>query len=73
MSLVTAAARMASSAAAGGSGGGRAILLRVSSSFNGGGTRAARGHSTDGAVAAEDVENRVKSAHQVRYYYHGAR
>ena len=54
MSLA-AAARLASC------GGGRAILLRVSSSSVGGG---GRGLSTD-AEAAEAVENRVKSAHQV--------
>ena len=55
MSLA-AAARLASCG-----GGGRAMLLRVSSSSVGGG---GRGLSTD-AEAAEAVENRVKSAHQV--------
>ena len=53
MSLASAAARLASCG-----GGGRAILLRVSSVGGG------RGHSTE--AAAEEVENRVKSAHQVR-------
>merc|ERR1719458_1475943 len=54
MSLASAAARLASCG-----GGGRSILLRVSSSVVVGG---GRGHSTE--AATEEVENRVKSAHQ---------